>query len=354
MGKTAVVSGMRRGIVAGAIALAALVPASAGAEASSAGDWNLFYQARVSGYFADVAVISKTDAWAVADLINSHGQVFQPFVRQWNGRSWNAVTIPGASGFGSDWVAASSATNVWVMGLTSSGNNPTKAYRYDGSRWHAVPVPAQTWLTDPVVSGPGDVWALGSSGLSSSDIFHWNGTRWVGYSVGVNLQEISGTWAKDLWAVGLTSFESNAPLAAYYWNGSRWRTVSMPHPVSADGGIHVSSISDIWVGGSTTSSIYVLHWNGSTWREVAATSSLPANENYLVPDGSGGLWLGPLAHWTGRVWQGPVPFSPSSASRSSGPMAHVPGTSSYWAVTGTTDFGSTQEEPTIYLYGPVP
>jgi hypothetical protein len=348
-----VASGMRRGIVAGAIALAALVSAPAGAGASNTGGWNLFYQAHVSGFFTDVAAISKTDAWAVAVLFNSHGIVLQPFVRQWNGRSWNAVTIPGASGFESDWVAASSATNVWVMGVTSS-DNLTKAYRYDGSRWHAVPVPTQTVLSDPVVFGSNDVWALGSSNQSSSNIFHWNGTRWVGYSVGVNLQEISGTWAKDLWAVGLTSFGSNARLAAYYWNGSRWRTVSMPHPVSDDGGIHVSSISDIWVGGSTASSTYVLHWNGSTWREVAATSSLPATDNCLVPDGSGGLWLGSLVHWTGKVWQGPIPFSPSSAGGSSGPMARVPGTSSYWAVTGTTNFGSTQEEPTVYLYGPVP
>jgi len=328
------------------------VSAPADAGASSTGSWNLFYQAHVSGYYADVAVIRKTDAWAVADILHGSATVFVPFVRHWNGRSWNAVTISGASGFESDWVAASSATNVWVMGLAASGQ--TRAYRFDGSRWHAIPVPALTILTDPVVFGSNDVWALGNSGLSSSDIFHWNGIRWVGYSVGVNLQELSGTWSKDLWAVGLTSYASNARLAAYYWNGSRWRTVSMPHPASTDGGISVSSISDIWVGGLSVNSVYVLHWNGRTWRKVAATSSLPANDHNLVPDGIGGLWLGPDVHWTGKVLQGPIRFSPQSAAQGEGPMARVTGISSYWEVAGTINFGASQEEPTIYLYGPVP
>lgn len=350
---------MRRGIVTGAIVLATLVSAPAGAGAGTTGSWNLFYQAHTSGFFTDVAVISKTDAWAAAILSNSHGIVVHPFIWQWNGRSWNAVTIPGASGFESDWVAASSATNVWVMGVTK-GDNQTRAYRFDGSRWHAVPVPAQTALSHPVVFGSNDVWALGESDLSPSNILHWNGTRWVRYTVGVNLQELSGSWAKDVWAVGLSSARSfTGKMVAYRWNGSRWLTVPMPHPAStALEDIRVSSISDVWISGTRVNAnatpAFLLHWNGHTWSEVVEPTSLPADSSDLLPDGSGGAWLGPESHWTGQMWQGPVPILPDSAGGTEGPMGRVPGAGSYWLMSGTTNKGSTLEEPTIYLHGPVP
>ena len=35
-------------------------------------------------------------------------------------------------------------------------------------------------------------------------------------------------------------------------------------------------------------------------------------------------------------------------------MGRVLGSASYWLAGGTTNTGSTVEEPSIYLYGPVP
>jgi hypothetical protein len=91
---------MRRWVAAGAIALAALATAAASAGASagasSPADWNLFYQAHVSGYFLSVAAISSDDAWAAGNLLHGQAVVYRPFVRHWDGLSWSAVTIPGA------------------------------------------------------------------------------------------------------------------------------------------------------------------------------------------------------------------------------------------------------------------
>lgn len=344
----AMVSRIRRVLVASAIALAALASTSASASASSAGEWNLFYQVHASGFFSSVVAISKTDAWAAAEMSSN-----QPLVRHWNGRSWTAVTIPGASGFTSDWVGDSGAKNVWVMG---PGASRTKAYRFDGSKWHSVAVPAQTYLWDPAVFGTNDVWAIGSSltSASNANVFHWNGTRWVGYTLNANVQELSGTWGKDVWAVGLT-YANPERVAAYYWNGSRWRSVSMPHPVTDEGdSIHVSSISNVWINGGNANSTYLLHWNGRGWHQMTAPSSLPCLSGSLVPYGSAGLWCGPLSLWTGSAWKGPIQVSPEFSSGGFGPMDHVPGTSSYWAASGTTNVGSKIEEPSIYLYGPVP
>jgi hypothetical protein len=98
----------------------------------------------------------------------------------------------------------------------------------------------------------------------------------------------------------------------------------------------------------------MLHWNGHAWGKVTAPTSLPASSTLLLPDGSGRAWLGPQAHWTGHVWQGPVPVLPESAAASEGLMGRVPGTASYWLMTGTINKDSTVEKPSIYLYGPVP
>jgi hypothetical protein len=72
-----------------------------------------------------------------------------------------------------EWVAASSPENVWVAGPTATGNYFTRVYRYDGSRWHSVP---GTWAKD--------VWAVGVNPGSSRDAgrivaYRRNGSRWL-------------------------------------------------------------------------------------------------------------------------------------------------------------------------------
>jgi hypothetical protein len=133
----------------------------------------------------------------------------------------------------------------------------------------------------------------------------------------------------------------------------------MPHPVStALEDIQVSSKSDVWISGTrlfkNASPPFVLHWNGHRWSKLTAPTSMPASSTSLLPDGTGGFWLGPELHWTGHVWQGPVPVLPASSAESDGLMGRVPGTASYWLMAGTLNNGSTVEEPSIYLYGRVP
>jgi len=355
---TGVGRGLRRGIAAGAIVLAALVAVPINADAGGLAAWRLFYQAHASGFFYSVAVISKTDAWAAGFPISRHIEL-RPLLRHWNGQSWKAVSIPRAARFQSEWVAASSAANVWVMG-PSNGRIITRVYRFDGSRWHSVPLPAQVALSDPVVLGPRDVWALGHENGAPADIFHWNGRRWVRYSVGKYLGELSGTSDKDIWAVGLSRPRAHAgKLVAYRWTGSRWRAVSMPHPestVSED--VQVSSSSDVWISGTRANEnaapAFILHWNGRAWSKVSSPTSLPADATDLLPDGRGGAWLGPEVHWTGHVWQGPVSVFAEGAGGSEGLIGRVPGTASFWLMSGTVNKGSTVVRPSIYLYGPVP
>jgi hypothetical protein len=339
---------MKRRMVVAVAALAAVfgVAMPGAARASVAGDWNLAYQARANGLFLSIAAIGKNNSWAVGHLLRGGGTVYQPFIRHFGGSAWRVVTIPGARNFTSDSVAASSAKNVWILGTSTSATHPAAVYRYDGSRWHKIPVPALTFLQDPVVLGPANVWALGSSGTSTADVFHWNGHGWHGYTLNLLPEALSASAANNVWAAGLT-FSSARKVTAYRWNGTRWLSVAMPHPVTAaDPGVTASSPANVWIGWDTAA----MHWDGHHWHVITAPAGISANGYNIVPDGHGGDWLGPFARWTGQAWIGPVPVSPEFSSGGFGPVVRIPGTSSFWLAAGVTNAGSSTEEPTIYRY----
>ena len=126
-----------RWIVAAALGLATasgiVTPGSAQA---SSGAWYQVYQANVSGSFNQTAAISKNNIWAVGDTYTKAGKtIYQPFVRHFNGSSWQAITLP--QGSTADWVAASPApaNNVWVGGLKNSTISTTVIYRWNGARF---------------------------------------------------------------------------------------------------------------------------------------------------------------------------------------------------------------------------
>lgn len=227
--------------VAGAVTLLAAVGglgASGPARASGAG-WYQTFQVNRSGSFYEIAAISKTNIWAVGDLFGKKNHtIFQPFIRHYAGGGWKTVTLPGSPKFESDQVSASSANNVWVFGLTQGSVATSVAYRFDGSHWRKIPVPAETYLQGAVALGPRNVWAFGSSatifatGCSvSADVFHWNGSKWRGYCLANgNLmgESISASATNNVWIAGAVWARSGAHAAAYRWNGTRWHKAGMP------------------------------------------------------------------------------------------------------------------------------
>ena len=221
--------------MAGAVTVLAAVAglAASGPARASSSAWYQTLQVNRSGRFAEIAAISKTNIWAVGELWGKKGNaIFQPFIRHYAGGGWTTVTIPGSPKFESDQVSASAANNVWVIGLTSSSVAHSMAYRYDGSRWHKIPVPAQTYLQGAVALGPKNVWAFGSSGTIfapgssvSATVFHWNGTKWRGYSLAHgNLmgESISASARNNVWIAGAVWTGSVEKAVAYRRNGTGW------------------------------------------------------------------------------------------------------------------------------------
>jgi hypothetical protein len=288
-------------------------------------------------------------------LRQGNNTVYSPYIERFNGTSWKEVTIPG-SRLSTYSVHASSASNVWVFGLTPEPKNlaQTAAYRWDGARWHKIPVPAMTYLQGSVVLGPSNVWAFGDSGTVPGDVFHWNGSKWKPYNINsLNFLplDISGS-ARNVWVAGTIS--ANVPgapekAAAYRWNGTHWRAVSMPHPVvGGEASVSVFSPGNVWIGADTSTKVSALHWDGRHWHVVSAPDNVAANSFNIIQDGRGGYWWGPFADWTGHAWINEEAVSPQYSSGGFGPIARIPGTLSFLMAAGVTNAGSSTEHPSIY------
>jgi hypothetical protein len=343
--------------VAAALLVAGAGPAVTGtaARASTAPGWNRVFQSGKRGLFASIDPISKNNIWAAATLFRSGlNRIYQPYVVRYNGSTWQQVRIPGAA-ISTTTVQSTSARDVWVFGLTHNKQNVTAdaAYRWNGSRWRRIPVPAQTYLQGTAVLGRSNVWAFGGSGSMAGDIFHWNGKSWKAYDTTYRFnffpQSISASSAHNVWIGGIRRTRSGPPRAvAYRWNGSRWSQASTPHPIVRYGGpsVTVLSWSSVWLGWDTEQASPADHWNGHTWTRI--TTDEEANSSNIVPDGRGGMWWGPFADRLGSTWIYPYSVSPSNNGGAYGPVAAIPGTSSSLMAAGVENTGSTVQHPTIY------
>jgi hypothetical protein len=344
--------------MAGAAALTAAtaLPGSAATTAS----WRLsFYESSLNGQMTDVAAISKTDVWAVGNLYHGQTLVDSPHVLRWTGRTWVGVTIPGSTGYTSDEVAASSASDVWIIGSNADG--ASRIFRFDGTHWHTVPAPA-TGVDDVTPFSATDAWADGETSCTGNkcvtDIWQWNGAAWVDHPVNSSVPNISASSAGNVWAIGLggVNAKGEGTVAAYRWAGTHWTPVVMPHPdMSGWVNAAMSSASDVWIEGwrGTSSQTLGLHWNGSKWSQVTAGDHDAASSD-AEPYGSGGVWFGPWYAWTGRGWVNTVQFQTwGGAVRDFAPIPGAAG--SYWgAAQAQTNSNSDVFHPAMVIYGPLP
>jgi len=127
----------------------------------------------------------------------------------------------------------------------------------------------------------GDVYN-GSSYVSL--IEHWNGSKWklVNHprpGTGGGFEAVSGTSAKDIWAVGRT-YSGSGPQHTLieHWNGKKWTRIPSPNRNGMGftnylQGVSAVGAKDAWVVGSSyningKSQTLTEHWNGKSWKIV--------------------------------------------------------------------------------------
>jgi hypothetical protein len=110
----------------------------------------------------DVAAISSTDAWAVGSTRNDS------FIEHWDGTAWKRVASPDGGPLSA--VAAVSSSNVWTVGRRV-------VEHWNGSSWSVVTTP----LPVPInvgASSASNVWILGLDHGDNPVVERWNGSSW--------------------------------------------------------------------------------------------------------------------------------------------------------------------------------
>ncbi|HEU5333828.1 MAG TPA: hypothetical protein VFU73_13705 [Actinocrinis sp.] len=302
-----------------------------------------------------VTVLPDGTAWAVgyADLFPSHNS--HTVVQRWDGHQWAAVSTPalGEQVDSFNGVAASSDSDVWAVGLTSTDpaahGAPVSGYtdstlieHWDGTRWTALDVAERPRLPsdDAILNAAAAVdrtnaWAVGRV-ANTALIEHWDGTRWSvppspdlhSDKTGGLLFDVKGVSATDVWAVGKNSTAGRGGCLIEHYDGSAWSVVTCPVPAAERTAalLTVAGVSpkDLWAVGyyttgvsdtSQTAHSLIEHFDGAKWstvpspsvalgtglvaqtsdelRTVAARSS---NDVYAVSS------AGVVIHWDGTRW----------------------------------------------------
>jgi len=223
-----------------------------------------------AGATGDLTAVGGTgpgDVWAVGFTLSADAQE-QVLFEHYDGKSWSQAPFPtqtsACSPDASDCfldpeaVAASAASNVWVVG-TVREPNPTANFiaHWNGKAWSVVPAPCLTGqivestcaltsadlnqLSGVTVLSAKDAWASGSEGNVNDQNFrvpyvlHWNGTKWALVKTpnlggeGSMLNGITALGSRDIWAVGQTQQLNGAiaPLTEQF-TGSAWKVVTSP------------------------------------------------------------------------------------------------------------------------------
>jgi hypothetical protein len=347
--------------------------------------------------FSDVAASGPDDAWVTGigcgDVLCS---TLGAAVEQWNGQSWQPVTLPdsniGGSGSGVV-VSTSSASDTWIFGADANNVGYGAHVTDSGTTEMALPAEGGITFTGAAVFSPDDAWAFGVTGDFVNAVFsayaaHFDGQTWTELPTPpVVPNSVSALSGDNLWIMGDTSVQSgtSATFAAAQWTGSGWLTVPIPdaaglklpagtlfQPTS----ILANSPASVWVTANLDAStcppcgfgsgVLLLHWNGNRWHSVDVPSALSIGlfDADMAADGQGGFWVSgfpvnsasqDLYHFLNDHWsQQPVPTRDSLQPQIGG-LAWIPGSTSLWGAAALFNFipdGSETSQGAIYHYGP--
>jgi hypothetical protein len=283
--------------------------------------------------FNSIVATDPNNAWAVGEQPQGNIRAGRPLIEHWDGRGWTifSPTVPGANFSILQSVAASSPTNVWVVGVSVR----QVVEHWNGRSWQSVPLglstreQQNTSLNAVATLSPTDTWVVGNNDLA----LHWDGTRWqitplppVTNPFRVeSLQAVAALSPHNVWAVGAykTFNRSGGGPVAYHWDGTVWQRVAVPNEPGAAhddlggwplGALAAVSPTDIW---ALNQAAHALHWDGRGWHIIAS----PGSPQYgvLVSAASAvstsDVWaVGPYSltasHWDGQRWS-PVSIAPA-------------------------------------------
>jgi hypothetical protein len=270
----------------------------------------------------DVVVVSPSDAWAVGFADREHRRV--PVTLHWDGWRWSVKDTPAVRGSAEfSGVAASGPDDVWAVGTRWRKDRSFALIRHwDGRRWLTVqsPVVHGKAALHAVTTTPGTrrAWAVGS--VSSREhpqgrglVFRWNGSDWRTVRVpatAAGLRDVT-VHAGSVWVVGALVMRRS---------DGRWKVLRSPtgdeilFTVASEprGALWVANYGSIYRRGAGR---WYLAWS-SERRSVVDLTFTAATDAWAVGGRpTGGEWEAPSAlRRHGSRWS-PAPFPyPEGAS----------------------------------------
>jgi hypothetical protein len=275
-----------------------------------------------------VAARSPNDAWAVgwheSEDENSNDEL--TYAQHWDGAAWSIVSTPNPPPRGFPYfprlnyfqdVAIVGKSEAWAVGYYRYYEEGREVFdealseHWDGNAWSLVPMPdlgRRSLLHAVAGASPKDVWAVGSWAGKALTL-HWNGSAWSVVRVPVTgasqslLYAIDARAANDVWAVGYRSGRRGTTPLVEHWNGRRWRvlrlpTKRLPNRNGLFRAVHALSSRNVWAVGidQVEGNEHTLtgHWNGRSWSFGSTPNRrFESNELWAVAAARGGeVWAG--------------------------------------------------------------
>lgn len=155
-------------------------------------------------------------------------------------------------------VFARAADDVWFSG------DGGLVWEWDGRAWRDR---SSQVLAGGLRAGPAALWGAAPDamwGVSFRGMWAWEGTRWtLTTKPGWALNDVSGTAADDVWAVG------DAGLVLHH-DGAGWAPVATPvaHDLLS---VHARSAGEVYVAGEGGT---LMRWNGLAWDDLRAPDGM--------------------------------------------------------------------------------
>jgi hypothetical protein len=182
---------------------------------------------------------------AVGGYVNSSG-AFVPLGERWNGTAWHAQPVPNPARASTNYLSGVSCPAASDCTAAGQGNGDGTPFplgeRWRNGRWRLQAVPAPVGAAENQLNGiacpaTGRCLAVGNAGptrgVSSAEALQWNGTRWriqpMPTVPGAFPSAVSCAKASACMAVG----GSDSGVLAERWNGTRWRILPAPTPTGA-------------------------------------------------------------------------------------------------------------------------
>jgi hypothetical protein len=240
---------------------------------------NLEYGVRLE----DVVTLGPDDAWAVGWSGSPSSLDDTSVAMHWDGQSWTVVPTPQPGGTSVDRLLAVDAlgsNDVWATGVywDAQTDQYSVILHWNGTSWSVVPHTCDTYggLTGVTVLSATNAWAVGNAETCHFDGTFWNEVpspqpRPEYYELGYPLEDVSGTSANDVWAVGARIIETPYKLVwqsiTEHWDGSQW-TLDVNVPGQSLYGVEALSATNVWAVGTDSYGPLILHDDGSGWVTV--------------------------------------------------------------------------------------